>query len=229
VKRFAVLGLGNFGAHLARSLAQKGAEVLAVDIDEDAVLNIKDVVTHAAVANASDKKALLSLGIDKFDCVIVSLGDKVDASILIAMFLKKVGVKEILVKAISEDHLEALKSVGATTVVFPEKDIALKTADSLITPNLIDFIPVSEGYSIVEMKPPQVCIGKTLAQLKLRNRYNLQVLAAKTADEDEDNVDPRRRKDSVVIIPDATFQIEQDHVLIIMGDNKNIEAFRMLK
>jgi len=228
VKRFAVLGLGNFGAHLARSLAKKGAEVLAVDIDEQAVMDIRDVVTHAVVADASDKKALLSLDIDGFDCVTVSLGEKVDASILIALFLKKAGVKEILVKAISEDHAEALQSVGATTVVFPEKDIALKVADNLITPNLIDFIPISEGFSIVEMIPPSECVGKTLAELKIRNRFHLQVLAIRITDREAEGDGLRESADSVMI-PDASFRIKDNHVLIIMGENKDIEKFRKLK
>jgi trk system potassium uptake protein TrkA len=227
VKRFAVLGLGNFGSHLARSLAQKGAEVLAVDNDEQAVLNIKDSVTQAVVANALDKKALLALDIDKFDCVTVSLGEKVDASILIAMFLKKVGVEEILVKAISEDHAEALQNVGATLVVFPERDMAHKIADSLLTPNLIDFIPVTEGQSIVEMKPPSECFGKTLAELMLRNRFGLQVLAVRTEEPSWDTIS-RRMKSGALIVPDGNFRIEENHVLIIMGDNKNIEKFRKL-
>jgi trk system potassium uptake protein TrkA len=224
VKKFAVLGLGNFGSHLARSLAQKGAEVLAVDVNDQAVLDIKDSVTHAVVANALDKKALLSLDIGRFDCVIVGLGEKVDASILIALFLKKLGVKDILVKAISQDHAEALQSVGATTVVFPERDIALKIADSLITPNLIDFIPVSEGHSIVEMRVPSGCVDKTLAELKIRNRFHLQVLAVKTTDETVGG----KRSPEAIIVPDATFLLEAHHILIIMGENKNIEEFRKL-
>jgi trk system potassium uptake protein TrkA len=222
VKRVAVLGLGNFGAHLARALARKGAEVMAIDIDEQAVLNIKDSVTQAVVANASDKKALLSLDIDKFDTVVVSLGEKVDASILVALFLKKVGVKEILVKAISEDHVEALKSVGATIVVFPERDIAEKVADNLVTPNLIDFIPVTDGHSIVEMKAPSQLLGKTLAELKIRNRYGVHVLAVRIPDEVSD------RKTGNIEIPDGDFRIQENQVLIIMGENKNIEKFRRL-
>lgn len=225
MKRFAVLGLGNFGSHLARSLAAKGAEVLAVDIKEQPVDDIKDFVTHAAVADASDKKALLSLDIESFDSVIVSLGERVDATILVALFLKKIGIEEILVKAISEDHAEALMSVGATTVVIPERDMALRIADSLITPNLIDFIPVSEALSIVEMKPPSECIGKTLADLKIRNRYGLQVLAVKTDDSVEGGVGGKDDPGSL-IIPDANFRIEGHHVLIIMGENKSIEKFQ---
>ncbi|RJP17555.1 MAG: TrkA family potassium uptake protein [Candidatus Abyssobacteria bacterium SURF_5] len=224
MKRFAVLGLGNFGSHLARSLARKGAEVLAVDIDEQAVLNIKDSVTQAVVANASDKKALLSLDIEKFDCVVVSLGEKVDASILIALFLKKVGVKEILVKAISEDHVEALKNVGATIVVFPERDIAEKVADNLITPNLIDFIPVSDGHSIVEIKAPHEFFGRTLADLKLRNRFGVHVLAVRTPEKQEITT----RKTGNVEIPDGDFRIQENQVLIIMGENRNIEKIRKL-
>jgi trk system potassium uptake protein TrkA len=227
MKRFAVLGLGNFGSHLARSLSQKGAEVLALDVDEQAVLEIKDSVTQAVVASAMDKKALLSLGIEKFECVVVSLGEKVDASILVALFLKKVGVKEIVVKAISEDHAEALRNVGATIVVFPEKDIAIKTADSLLTPNLIDFIPVSEGYSIVEMKPPEQCVGKTLAQLKIRNRFQLQILAVRTKEAGKDSISGERTTDAIVI-PEADFRIERHHLLLIMGENENIERFRKL-
>lgn len=227
MKRFAVLGLGNFGSQLARSLAQKGAEVLAVDVEEEAVLDIKDSVTHAVVANVSDKKALLSLNIDGFDCVIVSLGEKVGASILVAQFLKKTGVKEILVKAINEDHAEALQNVGATIVVFPERDIAIKIADSLLTPNLIDFIPVSEGYSIVEMTPPSECTGKTLAELRLRNRFGLQVLAVRTAANAEE-VEAGGVTSDAIVVPDANFRVEKHHVLIIMGENKNIEKFRKL-
>lgn len=227
MKRFAVLGLGNFGSQLARSLAQKGAEVLAVDVDEEAVLNIKDSVTQAVVANASDKKALLSLNIDGFDCVTVSLGERVGASILIAQFLKKMGVKEILVKAINEDHAEALQNVGATIVVFPERDIAKKIADNLLTPNLIDFIPVSEGHSIVEMTPPSQYIGKTLAELRLRNRFSLQVLAVKTAANAKELETGKITPDAIVV-PDGNFRVEKHHVLIIMGENKNIEKFRKL-
>ena len=227
MKRFAVMGLGSFGSNLARSLTSKGAEVLAIDIDEHAVDDIKEDVTQAVVADASDKKAMLSLDIESFDCVIVSLGERVDATILVALFLRKVGVRKIVVKAISEDHAEALRSVGATNVVIPEKDMAFKIADSLITPNLIDFIPVSEGLSVVEMKPPSECAGKTLAELKLRNRFNLQVLAVKTDRASGDTASVNSGADSIVIT-DASFRIGKRHVLIIMGANEDIEKFREL-
>jgi trk system potassium uptake protein TrkA len=174
------------------------------------------------IANVSDKKTLLSLDIDKFDCASVSLGDDVGASILVAQFLKKIGVKEILVKAINEDHAEALENVGATMVVFPEKDTAIKIASTLLTPNLIDYIPVSKGHSIVEIKPPSEHIGKTLAELQIRRDYGLQVLAIKTqADKGSQDAD-------TIAIPDGTFRIERHHILIIMGENKNIEKFRRL-
>jgi len=222
VKRFAVLGLGNFGSHLARSLGRAGEDVLAVDVNEDAVDGIKDYVSHAVVANVSDKKVLLSLDIDKFDCVTVSLGDDIGASILVTQFLKKIGVKKILVKAISEDHAEALENVGATMVVFPEKDTAIKIASTLLTPNIIDYIPVSEGHSIVEIKPPSLHIGKTLEELQIRRQYGLQVLAIKTkAEEGSQDAD-------TIAIPDGTFRIEGHHILIIMGENRNIERFRKL-
>ncbi len=227
MKKFAVLGLGNFGSNIALALTAKGAEVLALDIDERAVDDIKDSVTQAVVADASDKKAMLSLGIENFDCVIVSLGERVDATILVALFLKKAGVKEILVKAISEDHAEALVSVGATNVVIPERDMAFKIADSLITPNLIDFIPVTEGMSIVEMTPPGECVGKTLAELKIRNRFRLQVLAVRTGGGPENSLGIQSSADSVVV-PDAAFRIEKDHVLILMGANEDMEKFSKL-
>jgi len=228
MKKFAVLGLGNFGSHLARSLAQKGAEVLAIDIDEQVVDDIKDFVTHAIVANVSDKRTLVSLDMGSFDCAIVSLGEKVDASILVTLFLKKAGVKKILVKAVSEDHAEALENVGATSVVIPERDIALKIADSLITPNLIDFLPLTEGLSIVEMKPPSECVGKTLNELKLRNRFHLQVVAVKTGDAAADAAG-RRRVMPPIVIPDAGFRIEEDQILVIMGENEDLERFQKLR
>jgi len=228
MKKFAVLGLGNFGSHLARSLARKGAEVLAIDIDEQVVDDIKDFVTHAIVANASDKRTLESLDMGSFDCAVVSLGEKVDASILVTLFLKKAGVKEILVKAVSEDHAEALENVGATSVVIPERDIALKIADSLITPNIIDFLPLTEGLSIVEMKPPSECVGKTLVELRLRNRFHLQVVAVKTGGAAGDAAEQRGRQPPIVI-PDASFRIEEDHILVIMGENEDLERFQKLR
>ncbi len=224
MKKYAVLGLGSFGSNIARALAAKGAEVLALDINERAVDDIKASVTQAVVANASDKKAMLSLGIENFDCVIVSLGERVDATILVALFLKKAGVKEILVKAISEDHAEALISVGATKVVIPERDMAIKIADNLITPNLIDFIPVAEGLSIVEMAPPEACVGKTLAELRIRNRFHLQVLAVRTGGTPENSLGVENTEGSVVT-PDASFKVEKHHTLILMGANENMEKF----
>lgn len=213
--QFAVIGIGNFGYYLGRHLYEKGHAVLALDINKGQVQKIKDVVSQAVIADATDREALESLGISQVDAAVVCIGTKMQASILTTLHLKELGLKKILAKATSEEHGRILTKVGANEIFFPEKDLAIGVASRLDNPNMLDYLPFIEGYSIVELAPPKEFVGKTLKELDLINRYGIQVLAIK-------QIIPA----GLTLIPRANFQVKDSYSLIILGPDdalKNLQ------
>jgi trk system potassium uptake protein TrkA len=179
MKRFAVIGLGNFGFHAAKALYEDGNEVVAIDSDKARVHAIDPYSTEAIVLDASDKEALSALGLESMDGVIVSTGTKISTSLLICLYLQEMGVKNILAKAIDEDHGKILRRVGAREVIHPERDMAIRVSRSLSRPNILDFVPLADDYDLVQVGPPREFIGKTLAELNLRAKYNVNIIAIK--------------------------------------------------
>jgi trk system potassium uptake protein TrkA len=215
MKQFAVIGLGNFGYYLATRLHEKGHDVLAVDLDPKRIQEIKDHVGQAIVADATDQEAMLSLGLRQMDAVIVCIGTSLNQSILATLLMKEIGVKTVLAKAIQEPHGRILEKIGADEVLFPEKDLALHLAERLHNPNVLTYLPLTEGYSILELAPPNDWIGKSLAELNLIARFGIQVLAVK-------EFVPER----VTNIPGAGFVVKDSDLLIVMGPNKALEQLQ---
>ena len=213
--RFAVIGLGNFGSWVVRTVFENGREVLAIDSDKDRVQKIKRYATVAVVADCTQKETLSKLGLSEMEAVVVSLGENVSASTLVTLFLREMGVKRILVKAVDEDHAKILSKVGATEVIFPEKEIAIKTAKGLILPNILDYLPMTGEYEIVELAPPDSFVGKALKDLALPKRFNVQVIAVK-----------QLIPEDLIIIPPAEFVIKDSDSLIVLGRKTNIERIR---
>ncbi|MEE8483555.1 MAG: TrkA family potassium uptake protein [Nitrospinota bacterium] len=211
-RKFAIIGLGKFGFYLARKLFENGHEVIAVDTNKEIVQEIKDYTTQAIIADATNKETLVSLGIDEVDTAIVSLGTRMDHSILVALHLKELGLKEIVVKAITEDHRKILEIIGATTVIFPEKDMAEKLALNLSSRNLLDYLPIAPGFSIMELAPPNGFIGKTIKELQLRNVYGVQLIAVK-------ELIPER----VNLVPSPDAVIKESDVLVLMGTDEALK------
>src|SRR3989337_2061277 len=162
MKRVIVIGLGIFGFNIAKDLYENGIEVIAVDKDKEVVQKIRDFSTKAVLADGTDKEVMESIGIQEDDIVIISFGEDLAASTLITLHLRELKVKTIIVKAPNEDHKRVLEKVGATEVIIPEKEMADKVAKSLITPNVLDYIPLSEGYTICELVPPSNFVGQTI-------------------------------------------------------------------
>ncbi|MBU0513615.1 MAG: TrkA family potassium uptake protein [Proteobacteria bacterium] len=214
----AVIGLGIFGRHVALALYQAGHDVLAIDRQINLVNKVKNRVTQAVVADASDKQALHDLGLGLVDAAVVSLGDNMAGSILVTMFLKEIDVERIIVKAVSDDHKAVLDKVGATDVIFPERDMALKVADSVMAQNVVDWLPLTEDFAIVELKVPESFAGRTLAELELRKKYGVQVIAIKQPDTDQVNL---------VISPDE--EIKLTDVLVVIGRNDDIKKLKEAK
>lgn len=215
MKQFTVIGLGNFGYYLAAHLYAKGHEVLAIDIDPNRVQEIKDRVTRAVIADATDRKVIEALGIEHMDSAVVCIGSVLSASILTTLVLKDLGVKRVLAKAITENHGRILLKVGASEIFFPEKDMAISLAERLDNPNIIDYLPFLEGYSIIELAPSTQLVGKSLRELDLINRYGVQVVAIKETVPDNLNM-----------IPTGKFILKDSDIMILLGSNDGLERLK---
>ena len=212
MKKFAVIGLGSFGSNLVKTLAKKNVEIIAVDIDEIKVNEIKDVATQPITMDATSKENLTSIGITDVDCVIVSAGPSLEPSILIVYILKELGVKKIIAKALTEDHEKILLLVGANEVYYPERDIAKKIGTQLSFSNLLDYLPIESGFVIQEIAPPDSFIGKSLGEINLRKKYNVTVIAIKS-------IIP----ESTIMNPGADFLIKESDIMLVFGSDVDIE------
>jgi len=215
MKRVVVIGLGIFGSQLARQLYESGLEVVAIDKNRDVVQRIKDHSTKAVLADATDKELLESIGIDAKDTVVISFGEDLSASTLLTLYLKEMKVKEIIVKVPNEDYKRILLKVGASEAIIPEREMANKVARSIISPNVLEYLPISEDYTIVELAPPTDFIGKSLADLDLRKKYNLQVIAIRDV-----------LADKMQLVPRANAVIKDSDVLVIIGREDDIRKIK---
>lgn len=216
MKSYAVIGLGRFGTKAAECLYEYGADVLAIDIDEELVNNIADKVTRAAVADAKDKKDLHRLGVNECDCVIIALGSNLAASVLITMNVKALGVKNVICKAHDDIHREILEKLGADKVIIPERDAAEKTVRALISPDFLDFVELSDEYGIIQIAPPKSWVGKEIRELTIRNKYNVNIIAVTDGEKTR------------VSIP-ADYKIEADINLVLLGEYDNLNRIQKLR
>ncbi len=207
--------MGIFGFNIVRELYAGGFEVIAVDKNKDAVQRVRDCSTKAIQADGTDKEIMEAIGIQEDDVVIISFGEDLAAATLTTLHLKQMKVRTIIVKAPNEEHKLILEKLGATEVMIPEKEIAHKVAKSLISPNVLDYLPLSDDYMISEMAPPNSFLGKSIAQLQLRSRYHIEVIAIRDIVSDKTNMVPR-----------ADVVIKDGDVLVMIGKEKDIQQIK---
>lgn len=212
-KQYIVIGLGRFGRSVCETLYENGAEVMALDIDQERVNEISDFATHAVCTDAMEAENLKELGVSNFDVGVVSIGDDVKASGIITMLLKEMGVETVIAKAHDEIHGLMLKKLGADKIVYPERDMGRRIAHNIGKTHIMDFIEVSPDYSLSEIRPMEKWIGKDLGQLALRARYGINVMAIKSGDH-------------VNAVPDAQTVIDENDVMLVMCPEKTL---RMLE
>lgn len=217
MKHFGVIGLGNFGFYTAKALFEDGNEVIAIDADKTRVQAVDPYSTEAVVLDATDKEALKSLGLENMDAVIVSTGTKISTSILISLYLQEIGVKKILVKALDDDHGKILKRVGATEIIHPERDMALRISRGLSRPNVLDFIPLADEFDLIQVGPPKNFIGKSLKDLHLRAKYNVHIIAIKETE-----------TENFILVPPADFVIKESDILIMLGKSRDVRRIKAL-
>lgn len=218
MRRFAVIGLGNFGFHAAKALYEEGNEVVAIDIDKAKVQAIDAYASEALVLNATEKEALAALGLDQMDAVVVSISSNISVSILICLYLQELGVRKIIVKALDEDHDKILKRIGATETIHPERDMALRMSRNLSHPNVLDFLPLAEDYDMVQVDPPREFVGKSLRDLNLRAKYNVHIIAIREL-----------VPENMVLVPPAEFVIKDSDILVMLGKSSDLHKIKALK
>jgi trk system potassium uptake protein TrkA len=215
--KVAVIGLGKFGMHVAMELYARGHDVLVVDNSDDLVQKGQEFSSKSVVADCTDKGVLENLGLSSVETAVVSMGTNLAGSILVTMYLKELGVKNIIVKATHDDHKKILEKVGATQIVFPEREMAVRLARSITTPNVLDYLPLTNSFSIMEIIPPKDFVGKSLVDLDLRKKYHIQIIGIKDTLKDAMNmvISPRR-------------PIEATDRLIIVGEQEHLEKIKGL-
>lgn len=225
MKQFAVIGMGRFGSGVAKTLVSKGHAVLAIDKDGDVVQDASEFATHAVQVDATDERSLRAIGIENIDVAVVAVGD-IEASILITLILREIGIKDIVAKATTDNHGKVLRRVGATKVVYPERDMGARIASSLIAPEVVEHIDLSPDYSIVEIKPPKEFIGKSLKQINLRAQYGVNVIAIKRRIPGVGEEGKIEIQEKIDVVPAPSEVITEEDTLIIVGENKNIEKLK---
>ena len=215
MKSYFVVGLGRFGSEVARQLSELGCEVLAMDTRADLVQEISSKVTHAVVGDAADKEVLRSLGARSFDCAIVAIGDDLAASVLAPMNLQELRISQIVCKAHDETHRKVLEKLGADRVVIPEKENASRLARSLSSPNVLDYIELSEGYGIVEVPTPAAWHGKTLKELDVRAKLGINIIAIK-------------HDGKISTFPAGDYCFIEGDVIVVLGASKTMSMVQKL-
>jgi trk system potassium uptake protein len=211
-KEFAVIGLGRFGGSICRALSEQGMEVMAIDNNEERVNQFAMIVSHAVVGDTTDEAVLKSLGIRNFDHVIVAIGDDIQSSILTTLILKELGVKNITVKAQNDYHEKVLLKIGADHVVHPERDMGKRIAHNIISNNVLDYLELSDQHSIVEIVASSNLDGHSLIDLDIRAKYGINIVAIK-------------RKDDILVSPQASEVIRKGDILIVIGADLDINRF----
>ena len=207
---FAVIGLGRFGYNLAKTLAEKGSEVIAADVDEERIKDLADIVTSAMVLDSTDEKALRESGIDSVDTVIVAIGSNIEASVVTVMILSSMKIKTILAKANTNLHGEILLKLGVSQVIYPERDTGIRVANSLLMKNVLDEIFLTPEYSIFEVKTPTAFVNKNLKDLDLRRKYGMSILLIERGRE-------------MVINPLGDETIRENDILVALGKREDFQ------
>jgi trk system potassium uptake protein TrkA len=214
-KQFGVIGLGRFGSAMAMTLTELGHDVIGVDGDESRVQRLADVITHALQIDATDEKALRAAGIQDVDVAVVSIGENIESSLLVVMQLIELGIETIVAKAVTPLHGRILEKLGVSRVIFPEREMAIRIAHSLVMSNVIDYIELSRDFSIVEIPAPDAFVGRTLKQLELRPRLGLTLIAIKRQSDVSGAVVTN-------IAPAADETIRRGDILALLGSNERL-------
>lgn len=225
---FAVIGLGRFGYSVAETLVKKGCEVLAIDRDEEKIQAISDIATFAVQCDATDERALKAVSAQNVDVAVVSIGENIEASILIVQTLKEMGVKSILAKAVAPIQGKILKNLGVDEVIYPERDTAIRLAHRLVSPKVLEYLELAPGYSIEEVSVPDRYSGLSIGEAKIREQHHLNIIGIKK--QVTRMVKGQMMKgETFNFTPSSEDIIEKGDVLVMIGREEDLDRFSNLE
>lgn len=217
MKTFAIIGLGRFGRRLATSLTEHGHEVIAVDTRQDLIEEARDEVALAVRLDATEAAALKAQNIDRVDAAIVTIGEHFEANALATATLKEIGVKQVISRAGTSIQAKILARIGADQVVSPEDESAVRLGRQLSNPNIMEFVELSEGHSLIQVKAPKPFHNKTLGQIDLRKKYNINLVAIKKQVSTVKAQGEETTQEQVIDVPMADTVIRPDDILVLVG------------
>lgn len=220
--KFAVIGLGNFGMTVARTLSLHEAEVLAVDIDENKIDDIRNDVAYAVTMDATDIRALKSQNVYELDAVVVAIGENFESLLLCTAHLIDMKIPRIITRASNPTQKMILEKMGIEEIISPEEDEGISMANRLLNPSFINFIPLPDGYEIVEVKTPKNIVDRTVGDLNLRKKYNVNLITVKRITEPT-NDDKGESGYHVIGVPRPETSLQESDILYLMGKEKDIE------
>ena len=212
-KEFVVFGLGRFGKSVATTLVESGCHVLVVDCNQDKIQEMADIATFAVKGDVADPELLQSLGLSNFDGAVIAIGENLEASVMVTILAKEMGIPYVMAKAQNDLHAKVLKKVGVDQVVFPEKETGIRLAHNLVMGNFFNAIELSSNFSIMELDVPKEWANHSLKELNIRAKHNLNVIGIKK--QNEININP---------LPDE--KLEREDTLIVIGENDSLSKIK---
>ena len=222
--KFAVIGVGRYGASIARRLADKGAQVFAFDPNEEKIENIKDEVAFGVTLDATDFRALKSQNIGEMDAVVVAIGENFEATILTCVHLIDLGVKRIIARASGDHQRLILEKIGVTEILTPENEVADAVHERLLNPNIISFFSLPDDHEIAEIRAPKGCVGRTIDSVGFRNKYEMTLITIKRV------FDVTKKGEAcieqhIIGVPKSDTEIKEKDTLVVFGAAKSVERF----
>lgn len=225
MERFAIIGLGRFGMRLATLLTEAGAEVIAVDRDRELIEQVRDKVTLAVCLDCTSHDALKAQGIDKVDVAVVGIGSAFEDNCLATAILKQIGVPRVISRATSTMRGRILQRIGADDVVNPERESAERWRNRLLAPSIMERIELAEGHSLTQIPAPDSFHGKTLRELDVRKKYEVNVVAIRRTVKRTDAQGIKRTSQFVISVPMPDTTIESGDILLLIGSDEAMNLF----
>jgi trk system potassium uptake protein TrkA len=220
--RYAVIGLGRFGMMLARSLAERGQEVIAIDHRRDLVEEVREEVGVSVRLDATDERALTAQGAQNVDVAVVCIGEDFEAAALVTSVLKSLKVARVIARAQTPIRAKILGLIGADEIVSPEDESAVRLAQRLAAPNIIDYLPLAPGHSVVQIQAPKKFHGKSIAEIDLRRKYEVNLVALKRTLTHRTPEGKEVTEEEITDVPRPTDVIQEGDILILVGSNENV-------
>ena len=224
-KSIAVLGIGQFGFHLAISLTQKGFDVLVIDSDPEKIDDIKELVSEAIILDSTEEKAMRAVNINTVDIAIVAIGSNVQSSLLTTALLQRLGIQEIQVRYINSLQENILNSMEIKTIISIEKEMGIQISNTLSTQSVGKYISISDRHSVMEIQVPNGFIGKTLKDLHIRSQFKVNIVGIKLRIPEVNDNGEISYTIQMTDVPDPNYPLAKEDLLIIAGTDDNLRKF----